>query len=138
MTDEELIAWLRDLAAVLGKEVFKRAADRIEALSISNATLIAERDQWIAHAKNAIWSDSEQLRLAEAELAENEVRLGKAVEALEALIQLAHDCEKELTEDLHHMDFCGESEPLTKARATLAKIKSHSDEFATQKGETHE
>ena len=53
-----------------------------------------------------------------------EARLGKAVEALEALIQLAHDCEKELTEDLHHMDFCGESEPLTKARATLAEIKS--------------
>ena len=74
----------------------------------------------------------------EAKLAENEVRLGKAVEALEALIQLAHDCEKELTEDLHHMDFCGESEPLTNARAALAEIKSHSDEFATQKGETHE
>ena len=53
-----------------------------------------------------------------------EAKLAKAVEALEALIQLAHDCEKELTEDLHHVDFCGESEPLTKARATLAEIKS--------------
>ena len=52
-----------------------------------------------------------------------EAKLAKAVEALKALIQLAHDCEKELTEDLHHMDFCGESEPLTKARATLAEIK---------------
>ena len=53
-----------------------------------------------------------------------EAKLTKAEEALEALIQLAHDCEKELTEDLHHVDFCGESEPLTKARATLAEIKS--------------
>lgn len=55
---------------------------------------------------------------------EAEAKLAKAVEALEVLIQLAHDCEKELTEDLHHMDFCGESMPLTKARATLAAIKS--------------
>lgn len=45
------------------------------------------------------------------------------VEALEGLIQQTYDCEKELTEDLHHMDFCGESEPLTKARAILALIK---------------
>ncbi len=49
--------------------------------------------------------------------------LAKAVEALEALIQQTYDCEKELTEVLHHMDFCGESEPLTKARATLARVK---------------
>lgn len=27
----------------------------------------AERDQWIKHAKNAVWSDSEELKLAEAE-----------------------------------------------------------------------
>ena len=27
----------------------------------------AERDQWIKHAKNAVWSDSEELTLAEAE-----------------------------------------------------------------------
>jgi len=32
MSDEELIAWLRDLAVVLGKEAFTHAADRIEAL----------------------------------------------------------------------------------------------------------
>ena len=34
-----------------------------------------ERDEWIAHAKNAIWSDSEELKLSETKLA-------KAMEAL--------------------------------------------------------
>ena len=55
-------------------------------------------------------------------------KLTKAVEALESLIQQTHDCEKELTEDLHHVYFCGESEPLTKARTTLAEIKGESHE----------
>lgn len=32
MTDQDLIAWLRDLAEALGKEAFTRAADRIETL----------------------------------------------------------------------------------------------------------
>lgn len=32
MTDEELIAWLRDLAVILDKEAFTCAADRIEEL----------------------------------------------------------------------------------------------------------
>jgi hypothetical protein len=59
---------------------------------------------------------------------EVEAKLAKAVEALESLIQQTHDCEKELTEDLHHVDSCGESEPLTKARATLAEIKGESHE----------
>lgn len=47
----------------------RRAADRIEALT-------KERDQWISHAKAAIWSDSEELK-------ETERRLAKAVDALE-------------------------------------------------------
>lgn len=70
MTDEALIARLRDEHVAASRN---EAADRIEAL-------IAERDQWIAHAKNAIWANSEELQAAEAKLAENEVRLGKAVE----------------------------------------------------------
>ena len=49
------------------------------------------------------------------------------IEELEAelleLIDHTHNCEKELTEELHHQDFCGESLPLTKARATLATMK---------------
>ena len=40
-------------------------------------------------------------------------------EALRELIDHTHNCERELTEELHHVDFCGESLPLTKARAAL-------------------
>ena len=65
-------------------------------------------------------------KLHEGRIEALEAKLAKAVEALKALIQQTHDCEKELTEDLHHRDFCGESEPLTKARATLAEIKGES------------
>lgn len=59
MTDEELIARLRDAPADgLGTENLCLAgADRIEAL-------VRERDQWIEHTKNAVWSDSEELELA--------------------------------------------------------------------------
>ena len=40
-------------------------------------------------------------------------------DALIELIQQTHNCERELTEDLHHVDFCGESLPLTNAREAL-------------------
>lgn len=55
MTDEELIAYLR--LQGLDKDI--AAADRIEAL-------VKERDQWIEHTKNAVWADSEELKLANA------------------------------------------------------------------------
>lgn len=97
MTDAELIARLRgDHPDYLTTA----AADRIEAL-------IAERDQWIAHAKNAIWADSEELQAAEAKLAENEVRLLKAVEALDKMN-------------------VGEGWAAQIARATLARVKGES------------
>lgn len=57
-----------------------------------------------------------------------EARLDKAVVALRVLIDHAHNCEKELTEELHHADFCGESLPLTKARAVLAEIEGKKNE----------
>ena len=61
MTDEELVRKLRDLDTwVETADIPDLAADRIE-------QLIAERDQWIAHTKNAVWADSEELKLAEAE-----------------------------------------------------------------------
>jgi hypothetical protein len=47
------------------------AADRIEALT-------AERDQWIQHAKNAVWADSEEVKLLTADNA----RLRKVLECL--------------------------------------------------------
>lgn len=40
-------------------------------------------------------------------------------EALIELVQHTHNCERQLTEDLHHVDFCGESVPLTNAREAL-------------------
>ena len=45
------------------------------------------------------------------------------VEALRVLIDHTHECERELTEALYHADFCGESRPLTDARAVLAASK---------------
>ena len=68
----------------------------------------------------------ERVKPLQKQVAALDAKLAKAVEALEALIQQTYDCEKELTEDLHHMDFCGESDPLTKARATLARVKGES------------
>jgi predicted small metal-binding protein len=62
----------------------------------------------------------------------NKVTDADRIEELEAalleLIDHTHNCEKELTEELHHQDFCGESLPLTKARATLAELKGQGNE----------
>ena len=67
--------------------------------------------------------NAENVKVVADRIEELEAKLAKAVEALGVLIQLAHDCEKELTEELHRQDFCGESLPLTNARATLAELK---------------
>ena len=58
---DDLVERLRDFDPHQHEwEVVDEAADRIELLT-------AERDQWIAHAKNAVWADSEELKLAEAD-----------------------------------------------------------------------
>lgn len=67
MTDEELIAHLRDSKG--WPNLGNAAADRIE-------QLVKERDAWVGHAKAAIWTDSEELKLVEA-------KLTKAVDALQ-------------------------------------------------------
>ena len=69
-----------------------------------------------------------ECNMTKAKLAECAARLSEAVEALSVLILHTRDCEKELTEELHHADFCGESSPLTNARATIAKIKGETDD----------
>ena len=56
MTDDKLVKHLRSSA----NRLVNYAADRIVALT-------AERDQWIQHAKNAVWADSEELKQAEAD-----------------------------------------------------------------------
>ena len=90
MTDEELVKQLRDEALDLHRSAWRdisggqnatisatladTTADRIEALT-------AERDQWIQHAKNAVWADSEELKQAEADNA----RLREDLEELDFL-----------------------------------------------------
>lgn len=94
MTDEELIERLRWRRESLDAA----AADRIEALvkerdeatnQLDSArhsvdvlekrveALVKERGQWIEHTKNAVWADSEELKLANAR-AERLEAAGKA------------------------------------------------------------
>ena len=63
MSDEELVARLRNYGHV---GTVLEAADRIEQLVATNEALVKERDQWIEHTKNAVWADSEELKLANA------------------------------------------------------------------------
>ena len=79
------------------------------------------------------WDDLvEPARAAFEELLRNGDAIADRIEELEAalleLIDHTHNCEKELTEELHHQDFCGESLPLTKARTTLATLKGQNGE----------
>lgn len=74
MTDEELVKRLRMVTGFIRFETGDRvaasiclseeAADRIEQLVATNEALVKERDQWVEHTKNAVWSDSEELKLA--------------------------------------------------------------------------
>lgn len=63
MTDEELIArwdcYVESMGSVMGEveHMAQQMRNRIEAL-------VKERDQWVEHTKNAVWSDSEELKLA--------------------------------------------------------------------------
>ena len=119
MRDEELnktlIARLREIQGQAGLFA-SAAADRIEALSISNATLIAERDEaleWLSASQgyiaDAVYALDKQ-EAAEAKLAENEVRLRKAVKALELIVV-------DNTWGLEHQTYM-------KCRKALAEIKS--------------
>jgi hypothetical protein len=66
--------------------------------------------------------DRADLPPTDAECLRNE-KVRALAEATEALIQCTHDCEKELTEQLHKVDFQGESWPLCQARAALAAMQ---------------
>jgi len=50
---------------------------------------------------------------------EAEEEIEKLKEVLKELIDHTHACEKELTEDLYRLNFCGESSSLTNAREAL-------------------
>lgn len=126
MTDAELIARLRSDHP---DHLTSAAADRIEALSISNATLIAERDKQAGYKEDYRAGYGEaclQLQETEAKLAECEARLGKAVEALlvvDALDpeSLVGGCSRDALSGL--VNRMGD-----KARATLAEIKGENHE----------
>ena len=107
MTDEELIARLQNSKGwpTLGNA----AADRIEALSISNATLIAERDEaleWLSASQGYIADAVYALDKQEAA----EAKLEKAVKALELIVV-------DNTWGLEHQTYM-------KCRKALAEIKS--------------
>lgn len=132
MTDEALIArlrgWARDIqtgstATWAMDQDLKGAADRIEALIAKLATCEKYRDAYDEMGRIG----TQAVRDLEAKLAENEVRLGKAVEAL-----------KMMCEEFRGYDLPYGSKAYSQATSALAEIKSHSDEFATQKGENHD
>ena len=75
------------------------------------AKLTAERDEAWAY-MSAVQGDLYDAITIEAER-------DRLREVLIELIQHTHNCERQLTEDLHHVDFCGESVPLTNAREAL-------------------
>ena len=83
-------------AVAIRVEALRRASSRFDLLDCEAALQVADLAEAIA------------TRVAELEAAMRE------------LVDHTHNCEKELTEKLHHAEFCGESLPLTKARATLA------------------
>jgi hypothetical protein len=120
MTDKELVKRLLDFDKVTVGDA-RDAALRIEALTAKNEMLGREVNIARYGQPNFAWSVHVQV------MDDLNAKLAKAVEALRVLIQHAHNCEKELTEELHHQDFCGESLPLTNARATLAEIEGEKE-----------
>lgn len=121
MTDAELIAGLRNLAAVLGKEAFTYAADRIEAL-------LAEREK--DHANINLKADFIDNTINQ--LAETEAKLSKAIGTLE-LVQMMDVHELIDIETYEpcgvHLGTCGRL-----ARDTLAELKGEIyDRPATEK-----
>ena len=84
MNYQEMLERLRDEHIAVSRT---EAADCIE-------KLVKERDEWIAHAKNAIWSDSEELKLTQAKLAkavEWFKKLDRRGDALETFDPVVHE-----------------------------------------------
>ena len=124
MTDEELIARLRDDVFYGDERLHKlsrhnplhmEAADRIEALIAERATCEKYRDAYAEMGRigtQAVRDLEDKLFKTEAKLAENEVRLGKVVEAL-----------KMMCEEFRGYDLPYGSKAYSQATAALAEIK---------------
>lgn len=109
-------------------EALERERDEAKAMQECACSYDTPTDVCVGHHRLFEHLYAVQRGKLEARLAECEARLSKAVEALRVLIDHTHNCEKELTEDLHRADFCGESLPLTNARTTLAEFEGGKDE----------
>ena len=92
------------------------AADLITTLLAQNAAL---REQIRESALQELASLGQAQEAYEAQKAA-EAKVERLRGALRELIDHTHNCERELTEELHKVDFCGESLPLTNARAALS------------------
>jgi chromosome segregation ATPase len=104
--------------------------ERLRAVEAENERLkeqLATIEEEGTESLNALPDCLMKLAPALVRVDELEAKLAKAVEALRELIDHTHNCEKELTEKLHNVDFCGESMPLTSARATIAAIKGETE-----------
>lgn len=107
MTDEELIArwddYVESMGSVMGEveHMAQQMRNRIEAL-------VKEQNYWI-----------ERCGRERAFASSHRVRAERLEAVLRELIDHTHNCEKELTERLYRADFCGESLPLTNARAAM-------------------
>lgn len=84
--------------------------------TIANARFI----EWARNNLETLAADRDAQK-ARADAAE--AKVARLVDAMNKLIDHTHNCEKELTEELHHADFCGESLPLTNARAIIAEVQ---------------
>ena len=71
--------------------------------------------------------DQARIAALEADKARLMGLVKEAGEALGSLVEQCRQSEKELTEAYYGTAYCGESLPLCKARATLAKIKEATD-----------
>jgi hypothetical protein len=101
-------------------------AEQLEQLVAINEAACADAKEAEAYAEELeVMNKNQEAMIRQADRRGDalEAKLAQAVDGLRVLIQHAHNCEKELTEELHHQDFCGESLPLTNARATLAEIE---------------
>lgn len=138
MTDEYLIAMLRNNVGVseAACRAAKAAANRIEQLVAEKDAATAAAYEVAARAIMEKCHDDmdrkEEAAIVRAlatpdQTAAMDRLIDEAVkpyvDALRALIYHTHECERELTEALYHADFCGESMPLTDARAILAASK---------------
>ena len=128
MTDEELVKQLRDEALDLHRSAWRdisggqnatisatladTTANRIEALT-------AERDQWIQHAKNAVWADSEELKQAEADNARLRELLKECSEDLGAYVNNEYPAELRNKYPALEDKYSYFMEPVLKARAAL-------------------